>query len=66
MSIGIAAHAGRAITASYLIAQADIAMYQAKHKGKGNIFFMEEVSPVDCGHQAASHEVMQPAPLNPQ
>lgn len=66
MSIGIAAHAGRAVTASYLIAQADIAMYQAKHKGKGNIFFMEEVGVVDCGHQAARHEALQPAQLNPQ
>jgi diguanylate cyclase (GGDEF)-like protein len=63
MSIGIAAHAGRAITVSYLIAQADIAMYQAKHRGKGNIFFMEEVGGVD---QAASDLAMQTAPSNPQ
>ena len=54
MSIGIAAHAGRAVTASYLITQADIATYQTKHKGKGNIFFMEEVGVVDCGYQATS------------
>jgi diguanylate cyclase (GGDEF)-like protein len=43
MSIGIAPHAGPAVTSSYLIAQADIAMYQAKRKGKGKLFFMEEI-----------------------
>ncbi|MES2818694.1 MAG: GGDEF domain-containing protein [Pseudomonadota bacterium] len=59
MSIGIAAHAGQAITVSYLIAQADIAMYQAKHQGKGNIFFMEKVSAID---PAASTVAMQPEP----
>ena len=63
MSIGIAAHAGPAITASYLIAQADIAMYQAKHQGKGNIFVMKEV---DGGNQLASNLPTQPEPLDPK
>lgn len=63
ISIGIAAHAGRAITTSYLIAQADIAMYQAKHQGKGNIFFMKEVGVAD---PASSNQVMQTAPLSPK
>lgn len=44
LSIGIALHAGTAVAPSYLIAQADIAMYQAKRKGKGKYFFMEEIS----------------------
>ncbi|KRB87013.1 GGDEF domain-containing protein [Noviherbaspirillum sp. Root189] len=43
MSIGIATHAGSAITSSYLIAQADIAMYQAKRKGKEGLFFMDNI-----------------------
>jgi diguanylate cyclase (GGDEF)-like protein len=44
MSIGIALHAGVAVAPSYLMAQADIAMYRAKREGKGNFFFMEEIS----------------------
>ncbi|CAN5694109.1 GGDEF domain-containing protein [soil metagenome] len=47
MSIGIAAHAGSAVTPSYLIAQADVAMYRAKRKGKGDFFFMDEASSFD-------------------
>jgi diguanylate cyclase (GGDEF)-like protein len=47
ISIGIAPHAGPVVTSSYLIAQADIAMYQAKRKGKGKLFFMEEISAAD-------------------
>lgn len=43
MSIGIATHAGSAVTSSYLIAQADVAMYQAKRKGKDGFFFMENI-----------------------
>ena len=43
MSIGIATHAGSAITSSYLISQADIAMYQAKRKGKDGLFFIENI-----------------------
>jgi diguanylate cyclase (GGDEF)-like protein len=66
MSIGIAAHAGRAVTASYLIAQADIAMYQVKNKGKGNIFFMEVGGAIDSKYQAASHVAMQPTQLEPK
>jgi diguanylate cyclase (GGDEF)-like protein len=53
MSIGIAPHAGPAVTSSYLIAQADIAMYQAKRKGKGKLFFMEEIIDVDFGERTA-------------
>ena len=41
MSICIALHAGTAIAPSYLISQADIAMYRAKHAGKGSYFFIE-------------------------
>ncbi len=41
MSIGIALHAGAATTPSNLISQADIAMYKAKHAGKGGFFFNE-------------------------
>lgn len=41
MSIGIALHAGTVVAPSYLISQADIAMYQVKRKGKGSFFFME-------------------------
>nr|WP_298139366.1 GGDEF domain-containing protein [uncultured Pseudomonas sp.] len=63
MSIGIAAHTGQAITASYLIAQADIAMYQAKHQGKGNIFFMEKLGAVD---PSASTMAIQPEQLGPK
>jgi diguanylate cyclase (GGDEF)-like protein len=43
MSIGIATHTGSAVTASNLIAQADVAMYQAKRKGKDGFFFMENI-----------------------
>jgi diguanylate cyclase (GGDEF)-like protein len=43
MSIGIATHTGPAVTSSYLIAQADIAMYQAKRKGKGGLFFIGNI-----------------------
>jgi diguanylate cyclase (GGDEF)-like protein len=44
ISIGIALHdGGSAVASSYLIAQADIAMYQAKRNGKEKIFFMEEI-----------------------
>lgn len=46
ISIGIAKHAGPAVSPSYLIAQADIAMYQAKRKGKGNYLFVEEADAV--------------------
>jgi diguanylate cyclase (GGDEF)-like protein len=53
MSIGIAPHAGPAVTSSYLIAQADIAMYQAKRKGKGKLFFVEEISAADSQQCAA-------------
>ncbi|RJG00418.1 GGDEF domain-containing protein [Noviherbaspirillum sedimenti] len=48
VSIGIAVHAGPAVAASYLIAQADIAMYQVKRKGKGNFFFMDTISAIDA------------------
>jgi diguanylate cyclase (GGDEF)-like protein len=47
ISIGIALHAGSAVASSYLIAQADIAMYQAKRNGKGEIFFVEEILAAD-------------------
>jgi diguanylate cyclase (GGDEF)-like protein len=53
MSIGIATHAGPAVTSSYLIAQADIAMYQAKRKGKGGLFFMENIGAADSEERAA-------------
>lgn len=53
MSIGIALHAGAAIAPSHLIAQADIAMYQAKRDGKGNFFFMEEISTIGSEQRAA-------------
>lgn len=43
ISIGIALHRGLAVTPSYLLSQADIAMYQAKRKGKGHFFFMEGI-----------------------
>lgn len=56
VSIGIAIHAGSAIAPSYMMAQADLAMYQAKRKGKGIFFFTEEVRPVDDETPAA--EVM--------
>jgi diguanylate cyclase (GGDEF)-like protein len=56
LSIGIALHAGTAVTPSYLIAQADIAMYQAKRKGKGKYFFMEEIS----ADKLAAMPVVQP------
>jgi diguanylate cyclase (GGDEF)-like protein len=48
MSIGIAVHSGAAVAPSYLIAQADIAMYQVKREGKGNFFFMDEVGAVEA------------------
>lgn len=65
MSIGIAAHAGcAAVTASYLIAQADIAMYQVKHKGKGSIFFMEGVGAIDARDQATRNVAVQPEQLD--
>ncbi len=35
MTIGIAKHAGLAVAPSYLLSQADAAMYEAKRKGKG-------------------------------
>ncbi len=47
LSIGIALHAGAAIAPSYLISQADLAMYQAKRQGKGNFFFMNEIATAD-------------------
>jgi diguanylate cyclase (GGDEF)-like protein len=43
MSIGIALHSGPAVEPSYLMSQADIAMYQAKHAGKGGFFFTGEI-----------------------
>jgi len=45
MSIGIAVHSGLMVAPSHLLAQADIAMYQAKRKGKGSHFFVEELAP---------------------
>lgn len=42
LSIGIACHSGTAIAPSYLISQADIAMYHVKRKGKGDFFFIDE------------------------
>lgn len=50
MSIGIALHAGVAVAPSYLMAQADIAMYRAKREGKGNCFYMEEAVVAETGH----------------
>jgi diguanylate cyclase (GGDEF)-like protein len=58
MSIGIALHAGTAVARSYLIAQADIAMYRAKRKGKGNFFFIDEVGTFDSGKRAAIEAAM--------
>jgi diguanylate cyclase (GGDEF)-like protein len=52
MSIGIALHTGVAVAPSYLMAQADIAMYRAKREGKGNFFFMEEVIAADAAQSA--------------
>jgi diguanylate cyclase (GGDEF)-like protein len=52
MSIGIALHAGLPVAPSYLLSQADIAMYHAKSKGKGNFFFIDEVSAVHGGQTA--------------
>jgi len=43
MSIGIALHAGPAVAPSYLLAQADVAMYQVKRKGKQDFFFMHDI-----------------------
>jgi diguanylate cyclase (GGDEF)-like protein len=43
MSIGIALHSGRAVAPSYLMSQADIAMYEAKRAGKGGFFFIDEL-----------------------
>jgi diguanylate cyclase (GGDEF)-like protein len=43
MSIGIAVHAGPAVAPSYLIAQADVAMYEVKRTGKQDFFFMQDV-----------------------
>ena len=53
MSIGIASHAGMAIAPSYLISRADIAMYQVKHEGKGNFFFVGSVNPATAEQQGA-------------
>jgi GGDEF domain-containing protein len=47
MSIGIALHTGVAVSPSYLMSQADIAMYRAKHAGKGGFFFIDETSAID-------------------
>jgi diguanylate cyclase (GGDEF)-like protein len=58
MSVGIAVHAGAAVTRSYLIAQADIAMYRAKRKGKGNFFFIDEVDAFDSEPRAATDAAM--------
>ncbi|MGV3741773.1 MAG: diguanylate cyclase domain-containing protein [Burkholderiaceae bacterium] len=49
ISIGIAPHAGPMVTPSYLIAQADIAMYQAKRGGKEKLFFIDEIGKPDGG-----------------
>lgn len=43
LSIGIAVHAGPMVAPSYLIAQADIAMYHVKRKGKQDYFFMQGI-----------------------
>ena len=53
MSIGIALHAGRAVAPSYLISQADIAMYQVKHEGKGGFFFVDAPGDVFAGQHSA-------------
>lgn len=42
ISIGIALHSGTAIAPSALMEKADIAMYQAKHGGKGKFLFFED------------------------
>lgn len=44
MTIGIAKHAGLAVAPSYLLSQADIAMYEAKRRGKGQFMFSDELS----------------------
>lgn len=58
ISIGIASHAGPAVTSSYLIAQADIAMYQAKRNGKGKLFFMDEFGAAGLGQRSAGDAAM--------
>lgn len=63
LSIGIALHAGTAVAPSYLIAQADIAMYQAKRRGKGKYFFMEEIrvdKPEPHTRESTAIPVVQP------
>jgi diguanylate cyclase (GGDEF)-like protein len=65
ISIGIASHAGPAVASSYLIAQADIAMYQAKRNGKGKIFFTEEIFAADSEQRSlngAATQLAQAAP----
>lgn len=44
MTIGIAMHAGLAVAPSFLLSQADIAMYEAKRKGKGQYFFSDDLT----------------------
>jgi len=53
MSVGIAVHAGPAVAPGYLIAQADIAMYQVKRRGKGDYFFIDAVEAAGGGTPAA-------------
>ncbi|RZI42753.1 diguanylate cyclase [Herbaspirillum sp. HC18] len=42
MSIGIAVHGGMAVEPSSLMSKADIALYRAKHAGKGRYCFIDE------------------------
>lgn len=53
VSIGIALHSGAAVAPSYLISRADIAMYRAKHAGKGGYFFIEEITGIESESRAA-------------
>ncbi len=43
MSIGIAYHDGVALPPASMLDHADLAMYQAKRRGKGRYFFMEDL-----------------------
>lgn len=42
ISIGIALHEGRDVSASHLLSRADMAMYRAKRAGKGSLAFFSE------------------------
>ncbi|MES2899278.1 MAG: GGDEF domain-containing protein [Pseudomonadota bacterium] len=48
MSIGIAYHDGAPVTPSSLLDLADLAMYQAKRRGKGRYFFIEDLEPAEA------------------